>query len=139
MKEKHSPRIIHISWGHMEVEGLGSGKDFKLYPGGGRKWDWRETNTEHSPGIQPADVQELLEKGSKVVVLSRGVQLMLRTCPETLQLLKDKGIGVHVEETRKAAALYETHVSGCTSVGLCDVPWCPRVRSARAATQPEPG
>jgi len=34
------------------------------------------------------------------------MQLMLRTCPETLQLLKDKGIGVHVEETRKAAALY---------------------------------
>ena len=106
MKEKQSPRITHISWGRMEVEGLGSGKDFKLYPGGGRKWDWRETNTEHSPGIQPADVQELLEKGSKVVVLSRGMQLMLRTCPETLQLLKDKGIGVHVEETRKAAALY---------------------------------
>jgi hypothetical protein len=57
-------------------------------------------------GIQPSDVQELLQNGSKVIVLSRGMQLMLRTCPETLQLLKDKGIGVHVEETRKAAALY---------------------------------
>jgi hypothetical protein len=106
MKEKQSPRITHISWGRMEVEGLGSGKDFKLYPGGGREWNWRETNTEHFPGNQPADVQELLEKGSKVVVLSRGMQLMLWTCPETLQLLKDKGIGVHVEETRKAAELY---------------------------------
>ena len=101
-----SPRITHISWGHIEVEGLGSGKDFKLYPGGGREWDWRETNTEHIPGIQPADVQELLEKGSKVVVLSRGIQLRLQTCPETLQLLKEKGIGVHVEETRTAADLY---------------------------------
>jgi hypothetical protein len=50
MKEKQSPRITHISRGHKEVEGLGSGKDFKLYPGGGREWDWRETNTEHSPG-----------------------------------------------------------------------------------------
>ena len=29
-----SPRITHISWGRMEVEGLGRGKDFKLYPGG---------------------------------------------------------------------------------------------------------
>ena len=82
------------------------GKDFKLYPGGGREWDWRETKTEHVPGIQPADVQELLNKGSKVVVLSRGMQSMLQTCPETLRLLKDKGIGVHVEETRKAAGLY---------------------------------
>ena len=106
MKEKQSPRIIHISWGNMEVEGLGLGKDFKLYPGGGREWDWNETNTEHIPGIQPADVQELLEKGSKVVVLSRGMQLRLQTCPETLQFLKDKGIGVHVEETLRAARLY---------------------------------
>jgi hypothetical protein len=106
MKKKHSPRIINISWGHMEVEGVGTGKDFKLYPGGGREWDWGETHTKHVPGIQPADVQELLDRGSKMVVLSRGMQLMLRTCPETLQLLKDNGVGVYVEETRKAAELY---------------------------------
>ena len=92
MKEKQSPRITHISWGHMEVEGLGSGKDFKLYPGGGREWDWRETSTEHVPGIQPSDVQELLEKGSKVVVLSRGMQLMLRTCPETCSCSRTKAL-----------------------------------------------
>jgi hypothetical protein len=106
MKETRSPRITRISWGHMEVEGLSPGKDFKLYPGGGRAWDWRETNTQHVPGIQPADVQELIEHGSRVVVLSRGMQLQLQTCPETLQLLKDKGIRVHVEETQAAAELY---------------------------------
>src|SRR5215831_9443402 len=103
---RHSPRITHISWGHIEVEGLGSGKDFKLYPGGGREWDWRETNTEHVPGIQPANVQELLDNGSKVVVLSRGMQMMLQTCPETLELLKYRAVRVHVEETKKAAELY---------------------------------
>ena len=106
MKKRRSPRIINLSWGHMEVEGVGTGKDFKLYPGGGREWDWMETNTEHVPGIQPADVQELLDKGSTVVVLSRGMQLALQTCPETLRMLKEKGIGVHVEETRKAADVY---------------------------------
>jgi len=105
---KQSPRIIQVSWGHMEVDGLGTGKDFKLYPGGGREWDWRETKTEHVPGIQPADVAELIEKGSKVVVLSRGMQLRLQTCPETLRLLKEKGIRMHVEETKKAAELYNT-------------------------------
>ena len=56
-----SPRITHISWGRMEVDGLGTGKDFKLYPGGGRAWDWNETGTRHVPGIQPADVAELLD------------------------------------------------------------------------------
>src|SRR6185503_8058226 len=100
------PRVTHISWGRMEVEGVGAGKDFKLYPGGGRAWDWNETGTRHVPGIQPADVQELLERGSVVIVLSRGMDLVLQTCPETLALLQERGIPVHVEETRAAVALY---------------------------------
>jgi len=101
-----SPRINRISWGRMEVEDVGIGKDFKLYPGGGREWDWSETNTRHVPGIQPSDVEELLAKGSEVVVLTRGMQLVLRTCPETLRLLQDRGIRVYVEETKAAVDLY---------------------------------
>jgi hypothetical protein len=108
MNGKPSPLISQISWGHMEVEGVGSGKDFKLYPGGGRAWDWRETNTQHVPGIQPSDVQELIDNGSRIVVLSRGMELQLETCPETLQLLRDKGIRVHLEETKAAAELYNS-------------------------------
>ncbi len=105
-ESRPSPRITHISWGRMEVEGLGRGRDFKLYPGGGRAWDWTETNTHHVPGIQPADVEELLEHGSRVVVLTRGMELVLRTCPETLELLHERGVEVHVAETRAAVELY---------------------------------
>ena len=76
-----SPRITHVSWGRMEVDGIGTGKDFKLYPGGGRPWDWNETGTRHVPGIQPSDVAELLERESTVIVLSRGMYLVLQTCP----------------------------------------------------------
>ncbi len=101
-----SPQITHVSWGRMEVEGVGTGKDFKLYPGGGREWDWRETGTQHVPGIQPADVQELLDHGAEVVVLSRGMQLMLQTRPDTLALLESEGVAVHVEETASAVELY---------------------------------
>ena len=101
-----SPQITHISWGQMEVEGVGAGKDFKLYPGGGRAWNWNETGTRHVPGIQPADVAELLDHGSQVIVLTRGMELVLQTCPETLELLRARGIPVHVEETRAAVALY---------------------------------
>lgn len=103
---RRSPRITHISWGKMEVEGLGKGRDFKLYPGGGRDWDWTETNTHHVPGIQVADVDELLQQGSKVVVLTRGMELVLQTCSETLEYLRQKGIQVHVEETTAAVDLY---------------------------------
>lgn len=101
-----SPRITHLSWGRMEVEGLGTGKDFKLYPGGGREWDWSETGTRHVPGIQPSDVQELLDHGARVVVLSRGMQRALRTCPETLDLLEARGVEVHVEQTKSAVERY---------------------------------
>jgi hypothetical protein len=90
----------------MEVEGVGNGKDFKLYPGGGREWDWRETGTRHVPGIQPADVQELLDHGAKVVVLSRGMLRRLETHPETLARLESEGVAVHVEETTRAVELY---------------------------------
>jgi hypothetical protein len=101
-----SPRITHISWGKMEVEGLGLGKDLKLFPGGGREWDWNETGTRHVPGIQPSDVVELLDQGSEVIVLTRGMELVLQTCPETIALLEERGVVVHVEETRAAVELY---------------------------------
>lgn len=103
-----SPQITHISWGRMEVAGLPSGKDFKLYPGGGRAWDWSEHGTRHAPGIQPADVRELLDHGCTVIVLSRGMELRLQTMPETLKVLEDNGIEVHIEETTAAVALYNT-------------------------------
>ena len=101
-----SPRISSISWGRMEVEGVGEAKDFKLWPGGGRPWNWKETGTRHQPGIQPADIEELLEHGSSVVVLSRGQELQLQTSRDTLNDLKARGIESHVEETRAAVKLY---------------------------------
>ncbi len=107
-----SPCIDRISWGRMEVAGLGVGKDFKLWPGGGREWDWRETGTHHVPGIQPVDIEELLDNGSKTIVLSRGMLLMLRTCQETLDLLEKRRIPVHIAET-KAAAEYYNRLASC--------------------------
>lgn len=90
----------------MEIEGLGQGKDFKLYPGGGRPWDWGETGTRHVPGIQPGDVEELVDHGAEVVVLSQGMNRALQVCDETLALLRSRGIEAHVEETRVAVELY---------------------------------
>jgi len=101
----------------MIVEGLGSGKDFKLWPGGGREWDWRETNTHHVPGIQPADIEELIEHGCRVVILSRGMWLRLQTCAETSALLKERGVTTRIEETNRAAEIYNELASRGESVG----------------------
>ncbi|MGK6323102.1 Mth938-like domain-containing protein [Sphingomonas sp. DT-51] len=108
MPVRPSPRINHLSWGAIEAEGLPRARDLKLYPGGGREWDWRETGTRHEPGIQPADVQELIDNGSEVVVLSRGMHLRLKTAPETLAMLARAAIAVHVLETSAAVDLYNT-------------------------------
>ncbi|GAA2167442.1 Mth938-like domain-containing protein [Actinomadura napierensis] len=113
-----SPRIIHISWGRMEVEGLPPSKDFKLYPGGGRAWDWGEHGTRHEPGIQPADVQELLDCGCTTVVLSRGMELRLHIMPETRELLRAHGVDVYVEETTKAADIYNQLIDEVPVGGL---------------------
>jgi hypothetical protein len=102
-----SPRILHVSWGKLQVEGKTEPyKDAKVFPGGSREWNWRDTGTSHSPGIQIADVQELLDRGSKVVVLSRGMAECLHVPRKTLEFLKERQIMVHVLPTKEAAALY---------------------------------
>jgi hypothetical protein len=90
----------------MQVSGLGEGKDFKLWPGGGRAWNWIETDTHHVPGILPSDVEELLEHGAEVVVLSRGMLLRLQIARETMALLEDRGVRVRIAETAAAVELY---------------------------------
>lgn len=112
-----SPRIVRLAWGDMEVEGLPPGKDFKLFPGGGRNWDWRETGTRHSPGIQPADVVELIDRGCTTIILTRGMELVLQTCPATLDLLARRGITVHVLETNAAAERYNQLAAAGEKVG----------------------
>jgi hypothetical protein len=112
-----SPKITRIGWGSMEVEGLGAGKDFKLWPGGGRPWDWGETGTRHVPGIQPADVEELLDKGCDSVVLSRGMLRRLKTCPATLERLESRGVAVQVVETRRAVKIYNDLAGRGEAVG----------------------
>jgi hypothetical protein len=102
----------------MEVAGLGTGKDFKLWPGGGREWDWNETGTRHSPGIRPADVAELLEHGATVVVLSRGMELRLEVDPATLHALDAGGVAVHVAETTEAVRIYNELTTTAAVGGL---------------------
>ena len=97
-----SPRITRLAWGRLETGGGGVFKDAKLYPGGAREWDWRETGTHHVPGIQPADVEELLDRGAEVVVLTTGIWQRLQVRPETLRFLSERGISVEVLQSEEA-------------------------------------
>lgn len=91
-----------LSCGRLEVDGLGTFKDAKLWPGGGRARNWKETGTEHRPGIQVSDVAELVEHGAEVVILSRERTGVLGVKDETLEWLEARGVDVHVLRTPKA-------------------------------------
>jgi hypothetical protein len=106
-QEASSPKVTRLSWGRLEVEGVnGPFKDAKLFPGGATEWDWRETGTNHEPGIQPADVEELLERGANAVVLSKGFYERLQVTPDALRMLEAKGVSAHVRQTEEAIELY---------------------------------
>jgi len=109
MSEQLVPPITHLSWGRMELSIGGrtyTFKDCKVWPDGAKEWDWDLTGTRHRPGTQPADIEELLASRIEEMVLSRGMQLVLQTCPETEELLRASGIPYHIEETGRAVALF---------------------------------
>lgn len=117
-KTARSPHIASIAWGKMNVDSVGNVKDVKLWPGGGRPWDWGETGTRHSPGIQIADVEELIQHGATVVILSRGMEERLGVPETTLDSLRARGIEVHVAETKAAVALYNELTRSAAVGGL---------------------
>jgi hypothetical protein len=111
-----SPRIEKIRWGKVTLEDGRRFKDVKLYPGGAREWDWSETGTGHTPGVQLTDVQELLDHGATVIVLSQGQMSRLRVPDDTLQALDDLGIEVHTQPTAQAVETYN-HLRAEKAVG----------------------
>ncbi len=117
MAHAASPRILHVAWGHIQVEGASRPyRDAQLFPGGSSEWDWQETDTHHIPGIQPADVTPLLEKGARVVILSTGNYQQLQVCPETKLYLEKQGVEVHILPTPDAVNLYN-RLAGKQPVG----------------------
>lgn len=91
MTASTSPELEDDGWGRVVVGGQ-TWKDAKLWPGGGRAWDWTETGTSHRVGIQPDDVAELLDHGAAHVVLSLGRRRRLTVHPDTTTLLDERGV-----------------------------------------------
>lgn len=116
-KNSLAPAILSSGWGKMTVDGLGRGKDFKLWPGGGRAWDWSENGTGHGRGIQPGDVEELIAHGCQVVILTTGRLRRLRVAPATLALLEEKMVEGVVVDTQKGIRLYNEYRRQGRAVG----------------------
>jgi len=106
-----SPRVTHLEWGRIDVGAEQKFRDVKLFPGGARGWDWNETGTRHVPGVQIADVAELIDRGSRTIILSRGMDLVLQVPAATVEWLERQGIRVEVLESRAAVARYNELVA----------------------------
>ena len=105
MTGQYCEPITELSWGRIRI-GERIFKDIKIFPHGAREWDWRETGTQHQPGIQIAGVEELLNAGAKIVILSTGMWKYLHVRLDTLAYLQNQGIIVHVLQTEEAVKLY---------------------------------
>lgn len=117
--DKLSPKILSLGWGKMDVENLGKGRDFKLWPGGGCSWDWNCNGTSHSRGIQLEDIEDLLEHGAKTVVLTRGMLLRLRVPDRVKQYLEAKGVDVVIASTKEGVKVYNEYAErGVRVAGL---------------------
>lgn len=101
-----SPRIESQRWGAIETADGGQYKDAKLWPGGSREWDWRETGTHHSPGIQVADFEEILDHGAEILILSRGVWRRLKVSREALDWLERTRVQHEILQTEQAVKRY---------------------------------
>lgn len=107
MPTSRSPQINDLEWGRVHTE-AGLFRDAKLWPGGGRGWDWNETETHHSPGVRTADVRELVENGSQTVIIGCGQNQRLQVTDEAREWLENQGIQLEILETSLAVDRYNT-------------------------------
>lgn len=101
-----APQIVAHSWGRIEVEGLGSGGDWQLWPGGGCPWDWRVHDTGHFRGVAEEDVEEVVERGATTVVIGSGRLGRLRVPSALVDGFAAQGVKVIVATTARGIAIY---------------------------------
>jgi len=104
------PVITNFLWGRIEDSAGRVFKDARVFPGGATEWDWRKTGTRHVPGIQIADVEDLLSTQPETVILTRGVELVLQVPDRTVQFVRDAGPQVLVLQSEAAVAEYNRRV-----------------------------
>lgn len=103
--------ITHLSWGKILIDLKGKKyefKDCKIWPEEAKNWDWGVTGTSHDPGIQPSDIDEILDHNIDVMVLATGMEMRMKVSPETEDRLKNLGIDYHIENTERAAELFNS-------------------------------
>jgi hypothetical protein len=110
--------IASFRWGQIVDTGGRVFKDARLYPGGIAEWDWGKTGTRHDPGIQIADLEDLVATRPDVIILSRGVDLVLQVPSATIDFALGHAPTVLVLQSEQAVAAYNERIAGERVVAL---------------------
>ena len=122
-----NPEIVSFKWGEIKIrERDGENftnytyKDCKLFPGGSIEWDWAKTGTHHKPGIQIADVDDLItEHKDAVILLTRGMDKVLEVTPALIKYLEKQKRLYKIGDTKEIVEEYNKLVlAGTPVVGL---------------------
>ena len=103
--------IASFRWGQVVDASGHTFKDVRLFPGGVEEWDWRKHGTRHVPGIQIADLEDLLATEPDVVILSRGVELVLQVPQATIDFARAHAATVLVLQSEQAVAEYNRRIA----------------------------
>eukprot|EP00566_Odontella_aurita_P029452 CAMPEP_0113538762 /NCGR_PEP_ID=MMETSP0015_2-20120614/7546_1 /TAXON_ID=2838 /ORGANISM="Odontella" /LENGTH=156 /DNA_ID=CAMNT_0000438373 /DNA_START=1264 /DNA_END=1734 /DNA_ORIENTATION=+ /assembly_acc=CAM_ASM_000160 len=83
-----SPKVTSIAWGSICVEGAKRClKNAMCYPGGSKKWS--KHGTRHRQGIALSDIDDLLDAGAQIIILSSGMDKRVHVQGENLKRLKE--------------------------------------------------
>lgn len=98
--------INECSWGVINTNDDKIYKDVRIFTDKTEKWDWGTTGTRHDPGIQIADVEDMLNSDVSYCVLSCGMQGVLKIKQETLDFLTQKNIKIYKDLTPEAIKIF---------------------------------
>jgi hypothetical protein len=103
--------IRSFRWGEVIDSDGAVFKDVRMSPSRSEAWDWRRTGTRHVPGIQVADLEDLLAgSDAPTVILSRGVDLVLQVPQATIDFARARGHEVLVLQSEEAVAEYNRRI-----------------------------
>jgi hypothetical protein len=103
--------VTSFRWGQIVDSRGRTFKDARLFPGGAEAWDWRKTGTRHDPGIQVADLADLVADRPDVIILSRGVDLVLQVPQATIDFARSHAGTVLVLQSEQAVTEYNRRIA----------------------------
>lgn len=80
------------------------------------EWNWQETGTHHSPGIQVADIIKICDEGTELLILSTGYKDMLQIAHESIEYLQQRKIPYVVLNTEQATRKFNHELYKGTKV-----------------------